>query len=249
MKIETWAIERVTPYARNPRKNEEAVAVVAASLQEFGWQQPLVVDADGVLLVGHTRLKAAQRLGWAEVPVQVARDLTPQQAKAYRIMDNRSGERAEWDMDLLALELEDLRLDDFDLDLTGFEAGALEELLDAAAGEGEDEPPADRKPPGSLSDRFGIPPFSVLNAREGWWQDRKRAWLALGIRSEVGRGENLLQMSDTMLEPDPAKRAAMKGKARTFGQDLMRGEHVVGGQNGGPASGDGKGRPIADSGT
>jgi len=76
-----------------------------------------------------------------------------------------------------------------------------------------------------------IPPFTVLNAREGWWMDRKRAWLALGIKSEVGRGENLLGMSDTMLEPDPEKRAAMqaareeaKGKARTFGQDLMRGE-------------------------
>lgn len=133
MKVENWPIERVIPYARNPRKNDEAVSVVAASLQEFGWQQPLVVDAAGVLLVGHTRLKAAQRLGWSEVPVQVASDLTPAKAKAYRIMDNRSGEKAEWDMDLLALELEDLRLEDFDLDLTGFEADALAELLDSAA--------------------------------------------------------------------------------------------------------------------
>lgn len=244
MKIETWAIERVTPYARNPRKNEEAVAVVAASLQEFGWQQPLVVDADGVLLVGHTRLKAAQRLGWAEVPVQVARDLTPQQAKAYRIMDNRSGERAEWDMDLLALELEDLRLDDFDLDLTGFEAGALEELLDAAAGEGEDEPPADRKPPGSLSDRFGIPPFSVLNAREGWWQDRKRAWLAIGIQSELGRGGGN--------ECAPGGGGGIWGHAgpSDFYKKASPGGSLM------PATdyskrqrGDGKGRPIADSGT
>lgn len=84
---------------------------------------------------------------------------------------------------------------------------------------------------GSLANEFMIPPFTVMNAREGWWMDRKRAWLALGIKSEVGRGENLLGMSDTMLEPDPEKRAAMqaareeaKGKARTFGPDLMRGE-------------------------
>lgn len=87
-----------------------------------------------------------------------------------------------------------------------------------------------------LAQTFSYPPFSVLNAREGWWQERKRQWLALGIKSEVGRGENLLGMSDTMLEPDPEKRAAMqaareagKGKARTFGQDPMRGEHTVGG--------------------
>lgn len=63
---------------------------------------------------------------------------------------------------------------------------------------------------GSLAARFGIPPFSVLNARGGWWQERKRAWLALGIRSEIGRGGNLLNFSDTLIEPDPAKRAAMK---------------------------------------
>ncbi len=146
MKVETWPIERVIPYARNPRKNDEAVSVVAASLQEFGWQQPLVVDTDGVLLVGHTRLKAAQRLGWSEVPVQVAHDLTPAQAKAYRIMDNRSGEKAEWDMDLLALELEELRLEEFDLDLTGFEAASLDEILGSVAGDVGSDLPEDTEP-------------------------------------------------------------------------------------------------------
>lgn len=134
MKIELWAIDRVVPYARNPRLNDEAVATVAASLAEFGWQQPLVVDTNGVLVVGHTRLKAARLLGMAEVPVHVAANLTPAQARAYRIMDNRSGERAQWDTELLALELEDLRLDDFDLDLTGFDAAALDEIMDEAAG-------------------------------------------------------------------------------------------------------------------
>lgn len=120
MELETWPIDRVIPYARNPRRNDEAVAAVAASLKEFGWRQPLVVDGEGVLVVGHTRLKAARQLGMTEVPVHVASDLTPAQAKAYRIADNRAGEKAEWDFDLLRLELDDLKTLDVPLDLTGF---------------------------------------------------------------------------------------------------------------------------------
>jgi ParB-like chromosome segregation protein Spo0J len=114
------ATEAVIPYARNPRKNAGAVAKVAASLVEFGWRQPIVVDTEGVIIVGHTRLLAAQQLGMSEVPVHVAEGLTPAQAKAYRLADNRTGEEAEWDADLLPLELNDLELDGFDLSLTGF---------------------------------------------------------------------------------------------------------------------------------
>lgn len=84
MQIESWPIEKVTPYAKNPRRNDKAVAKVAASLKEFGFRQPLVVDRAGVLVVGHTRLKAALQLGLTAVPVHVAADLTPAQAKAYR---------------------------------------------------------------------------------------------------------------------------------------------------------------------
>ena len=105
MKVELMDIGRVIPYARNPRRNEAAVAKVAASIKEFGWRQPIVVDREMVILAGHTRYLAAQRLGMEKVPVHVAKDLTPQQARAYRIMDNRSRDASEWDLVLLPLEL------------------------------------------------------------------------------------------------------------------------------------------------
>lgn len=120
MNIIQVPIQSITPYARNPRKNAGAVAQVKASLKEYGWRQPIVVDAERVILAGHTRYQAALELGMTDVPVHVAEGLTPAQAKAYRIMDNRSHEQAELDMDLLALEMEDLKGMEFDLELTGF---------------------------------------------------------------------------------------------------------------------------------
>ncbi len=98
MNIETWPIERVRPYQHNPRQNDKAVAPVAASIREFGWHQPIVVDGDGVIIVGHTRLKAAYKLGLTEVPVHVARGLTPEQVKAYRIADNQTSSLSGWDL-------------------------------------------------------------------------------------------------------------------------------------------------------
>jgi ParB-like chromosome segregation protein Spo0J len=82
MLVELWPIERVKPYFRNPRVNDSAVDAVAASLKEFGWRQPIVVDAEGVIVVGHTRWKAAKKLGVAQVPVHIATDLSPQQIHA-----------------------------------------------------------------------------------------------------------------------------------------------------------------------
>jgi len=133
-------------YARNPRRNEKAIATVAASIAEFGWRQPIVVDEAMVVLAGHTRLAAAQQLGLETAPVHVAKGLTEAQARAFRIMDNRSGENAEWDNDLLGLELGDLKAADFDLDLTGFTDEELNNLLNGLADgdgaqEGEDEIP------------------------------------------------------------------------------------------------------------
>ena len=121
MKVALVDIKRVVPYARNPRKNELAVAKVAASLKEFGWRQPIVVDSEMVIVVGHTRYLAAMQLEMEKVPVHVAEGLSPSQVKAYRIMDNRSHEDSEWDDSLLALELADLKEEDFDLELTGFD--------------------------------------------------------------------------------------------------------------------------------
>ena len=104
MKIEQWEIERVKPYDKNPRRNDKAVEAVAKSIKEFGFRQPIVVDAGGVIVVGHTRYKAALKLGLKTVPVHVAADLTPQQARAYRLADNRTAETAEWDIDFLPIE-------------------------------------------------------------------------------------------------------------------------------------------------
>jgi DNA modification methylase len=118
---EIWPIEKPIPYARNPRKiSEEAVAGVAGSIKEFGFKQPIVVDSDGVIIIGHTRLKAAQRLGLKEVPVLVASDLTPTQCQALRLTDNRVGEFSEWDSEMLTLEIEDLG-GAIDLEFAGFD--------------------------------------------------------------------------------------------------------------------------------
>lgn len=149
MKVKTVAISEVIPYARNPRKNADAIAKVAGSLNEYGWQQPIVVDRDMVVIAGHTRLEAARTLGMEKVPVQIADDLTDAQVKAYRIADNRVSQEAEWDIDLLKIELADLNGLDFDLLLTGFDEDELNGMLMEAVEEGltdEDaapEPPAD----------------------------------------------------------------------------------------------------------
>lgn len=159
MKIQMWSVDRVVPYKRNPRRNDEAVAKVATSIKEFGFKQPIVVDKDSVIIVGHTRLLAALRLGMKEVPVLVAVDLTPAQVKAYRLADNRVHEEAEWDEELLALELGDLSKLGFNLDATGFDADEINELLNLdqgglLAGAEEDAvPPTPAKPvtyPGEL---------------------------------------------------------------------------------------------------
>jgi DNA modification methylase len=120
MKVEHWPTSQPKPYARNPRKNDGAVAKVKASIEEFGFQQPIVVNKDGVIIVGHTRHQAAVALGLPKVPVVVATNLNPSQAKAYRLADNRTNEEATWADDLLALELDELKLSEFDLALTGF---------------------------------------------------------------------------------------------------------------------------------
>ena len=110
LRVKYVPIGDVRPYEDNPRRNDGAVQAVAASLREFGWKQPIVVDADGTIVVGHTRYKAALALGMTDVPVVVASDLTPEQCAAYRLADNRVGELAEWDSELLAQELDGLNI-------------------------------------------------------------------------------------------------------------------------------------------
>ena len=147
---------QIIPYARNPRQNEKAIATVAASIAEFGWRQPIVVDENMVILAGHTRLAAAQQLGLKSAPVHVAKGLSETQAQAFRIMDNRSAENADWMEDLLSLELSDLLDADYDLELTGFTDEELNSLLSGLDGEndgeGEDDIP---EPPEEPVSRLG----------------------------------------------------------------------------------------------
>lgn len=225
-RVEMRSIESLIPYARNARQHPpEQIAQIVASMKEFGFTVPALIAEDGTLIAGHGRILAARQLvkegrtEFASVPVMTAAGWTDAQRRAYTIADNRLGETSTWDLDLLRTEMGELRALDFDLPTIGWDEEGLRELfLDPA-----DEPTGGGAGLGSLTARFMVAPFSVLNAREGWWQDRKRAWIALGIESELGRGENALGFSETILN-----NGKKRGAARTFGQDLMRGEHVVG---------------------
>lgn len=113
-------INSITPYERNPRLNDNAVDAVAASIREFGFKVPIIIDKDGVIVAGHTRLKAAKKLGLETVPCVIADDLDEDQIKAFRLADNKVSEFAEWDLDLLDLELADI---DLDMEVFGFDLG------------------------------------------------------------------------------------------------------------------------------
>lgn len=127
--IQSWPITRLIPYARNPRRNDAAVDRMCSSIREFGFKVPCLVRSDGEVVDGHLRLKAAQKLGLAEVPVILCDEWTPQQVKAFRIMVNRSVTWADWDEELLALELQELQTLDFDLGFTGFDGREIDALL------------------------------------------------------------------------------------------------------------------------
>ena len=127
LKIEYIDTEKLIPYINNPRINDNAVDAVAASIKEFGFKNPILIDKENVIIAGHTRLKAAKKLGLKEVPVIRIEDLTDKQIKAFRIADNKTVEFAEWDMELLELELEELE-DIF----TGFSEEEKEVIFNAS---------------------------------------------------------------------------------------------------------------------
>lgn len=132
LKIEQWTLDKIKPYVRNARTlSGQAIGKVAKSITEFGWRQPIVVDTDGVIIAGHTRWLAAKHLRLEQAPVHVAKDLTPEQVKAYRLMDNRTHQESDWDMKLLGPELLDLKIAGLDMDLTGFET---DEIIDSVFG-------------------------------------------------------------------------------------------------------------------
>lgn len=185
--IEHLPLDRLVPYANNARTHsEEQVAQISASIREFGFTNPVLVTADGTIIAGHGRVMAARKLGLTEVPCIRLEHLTPNQVKAYVLADNRLALNAGWDEELLKVEIQSLDEAGFDTSLLGFNADELEAFLgDGLEGVATSES-------GALSERFGFPPFSVLNAREGKWQERKQSWLTLGIASEVGRDDSLV---------------------------------------------------------
>ena len=133
MKVQNMKLSDIKPYENNPRINDNAVDKVAKSIEEFGFQQPIVVDKNLVIIVGHTRYKASQKLGLQEVPVVVADTLSDEQVKAYRLADNKTNEFAEWDYELLNIELEDILnidMEDFGFVENVFSDNDLENMMD-----------------------------------------------------------------------------------------------------------------------
>lgn len=128
MKIENAALNTIQPYANNPRKNDKAVDVVANSIEQYGFQQPIVVDSNRVIIVGHTRFRAAKKLNLAEVPIIIADNLTKEQVNSYRIMDNRSNENSRWDDTMLFTELQEL-LKDNNIQNVAYDTGFTESEL------------------------------------------------------------------------------------------------------------------------
>jgi hypothetical protein len=234
------AISSLSHDPRNARTHSpEQIEQIAASINEFGFAVPIAADANGIVRAGNGRLdgvalllERGQSIRWPDgtpiddgmIPAVDCSSWSEAQCRAYALADNKIALNAGWDQQILDEELAAIAAmaDQIDLrTVTGFDDDEFEAALRRIAGETE---PAVPSSAGSLAREFLIPPFSVLNAREGWWQDRKRAWLSLGIQSEVGRGENLLKMSDTMLEPDPEKRAAMQAARASGTADTPPGE-------------------------
>jgi DNA modification methylase len=147
MQVSLRLLTSIRPFDNNPRHNDQAVDAVAASIRAFGFRQPIVVDEQGVIIVGHTRYKAALKLGLETVPVHVASGLTPAQVKAYRLADNQTATLSRWDEDRLAIELAQLQQMDIDVNLTGFSAEELLHLLGSGANEGLTDPDNIPEPP------------------------------------------------------------------------------------------------------
>lgn len=176
-------IDSLIPYARNSRTHSpEQVAQIAASIKEFGFTNPVLIDEQGGIIAGHGRVLAARKLSMEEVPCIELAHLNETQKRAYVIADNKIALNAGWDVDMLKIEFMELEAEGFDLELTGFTLDELQEL----EGDSVDDLYPDGVQ-GQMSADFGFAPFTVLNAREGDWQARKKFWLNQGIKSELGR--------------------------------------------------------------
>lgn len=168
LSLQHWPIERLIDYARNPRKNDHAIDQMAAVITEFGFRIPVVAKSTGELVDGHLRLKAARKLGLTTVPVVLADELSEAQIKAFRLLANRSATWAQWDDALLALELEDLKLADFDLSLTGFEDSEISRLLADDVETDDADQEADADEPDAADDVPDAPVVPVSCTGDVW---------------------------------------------------------------------------------
>jgi DNA modification methylase len=188
MEIQTWPIDKLVVYARNPRKNDAAVDRMCDSIREFGFKIPCLARSNGELIDGHLRLKAARKLGLAEIPVILCDEWTPAQVKAFRLLVNRSATWAEWDEELLAIELSDLQESDFDLSLTGFDVQELNDLLL------HDPPDEDAAPP--------LPAVPVTRPGDLWLCGSHR--VLCGDATDTGAVSRLLgERQPSLLVTDP----------------------------------------------
>lgn len=194
-------ISELKPHPDNARTHSEAqVAKIVASLRTYGFTNPVLIDEADTILAGHARCLAAPKAGYVNAPCIVLAGLTEAQKRAYVIADNKLALEAGWDESMLAGEFMKLRSMDFDLRLTGFDFAEIDDILAGV------QPGQAAVVLNSLAEKFGAPPFSVLDARQGYWQARKRAWLALGIKSELGRSDNTMNTSGVYLNQQKWRR-------------------------------------------
>jgi ParB-like chromosome segregation protein Spo0J len=164
MQIEQWPIDRLVFYGRNPRKNDAVVDRMVGSIREFGFKVPVLARSDGEVVDGHLRLKAARQLGITEIPVILCDEWTPAQVKAFRLLVNRSVTWADWDEELLGLELLDIKALDFDLALTGFDGREIDDLLKGTATDPREEiaPDPPENPVSKPGDLWCCGPHRIL---------------------------------------------------------------------------------------
>lgn len=162
MKIVYKNIETLHPYENNPRKNDDAVEALAQAIQKFGWKQPIVIDKDNVIVAGHTRYKAAKLLQLTTIPCVIADDLTDEEVKAYRLADNKIAELSGWDFEKLSEELDSIV--NIDMSDFGFDFDDCATWNTDIGGSG------------SLKEGYLVPPFSILDTTQGYWQERKKSW-------------------------------------------------------------------------
>lgn len=180
--IKYLPVEDLIPYARNTRTHTpEQVNKVASSIKEFGFTNPVLVDAEKGIIAGHCRVMASQKLGMQQVPTIEVTGWTDAQKRAYIIADNKLALDAGWDEELLRIELEELKNDSFDIELTGFELSEIDEILGSEESQEFEE---SEQPLGSLSEKYLEPPFSILDSTSGRWVERVRLWKSLGLKRD-----------------------------------------------------------------